>query len=349
MLYYQASRIAEGKKVKTFVTLSIVTILCCVLLANADKPVAMTEEEMKAVNKFFRSKFEEAQSLSEAYNYEAALKITDSILILRPDADANFRQALVSLRVKCNEGIIQQRIVHSYILVPKKLCEVGERAQFTIRIDNLTENDVRIFNRGLENSIFGRLEKEVCEYSIDGSSRVSRTPAYIRYESDIILRKGEGWEKSYFIETSQLGNFQGKFRRYTLRGVLRPAEMECKNERFSRNLFLEPATIDVLPTGCAKYTERPVEAIRDSIMRLTQPSEEARSESEAQSMLFYASFYLPAESVDEAVGLIIGSLDKMSASSARTAMGVLTNLTSESYAFEIEAWKKWWVRKTKKE
>jgi hypothetical protein len=334
---------------KILVILGIVAALSCVLLADSQKSVTMTEEEMKAVDKFFRGKFEEAKSYFETHNYETALKLIDSILALRPDAEAAFRQEAVSLRVKCNEGIVQQRVVKSYILVPKKVCEIEEEVEFKIRIDNLTENDVHIFNRGLENSIFGRLEEEVCEYALDGTSRVSRAPVVMRNDSDIILRKGEGWEKNYFIDTKKLGTFEGKFRRYTLRGVLRPAEMECRGERFSRYLPLEPVTIDILPKGCARYAQSSVQVIRDSVMRLTQRSDEtARSESEGQTMLFYASFYVPAESLDEIVGLIIGSLDKLTASVARTAMGVLTNLTSEAHGFEVEAWKKWWARKANK-
>jgi hypothetical protein len=334
---------------KIFVILVTVAALSCVLLADSQKTVTMTEEEMKAVDKFFRAKFEEAKSYCEARKYDAALKLTDSILTLRPDAEANFRQEVVSLRVKCEEGIIQQSVVRSYILVPKSVCEVSERVEFKIRVDNLSEGEVRIFSGGRERSIFGRLEREVYEYALDGTSRISRAPVVMRNTADIVLRKGEGWEKSYFIETEGLGSFEGKFRRYILRGVLRPAEMECGGERFSRDLPLGAVTIDVLPEGCARYARSPVEVIRDSVMHLTQRSDEtARSESEGQTMLFYASFYVPAESLDEVVGLIIGSLDKLSAPAARTAMGVLTNLTAEAYGFEVEAWKKWWARKVKK-
>lgn len=328
---------------KFFAIAVVVTAFCCVLLANGQN-VNMTEEEMKAVDKFFRGKFEKAKSYAEAHNYETALKLVDAILTLHPEV--GFRDEVVSLRVKCEEGMIQQSVVKSYISVPKNVCEVSEQVEFKIRVDNLTEDEARIFTKGLENSIFGRLEREVREYSIDGMSRFSRAPEFVRNVPDITLRKGEGWEKSYFIETKGLGSFEGRFRRYVLWGALRPAEMECGNERFSRYLPLEPVTIDVLPEGCGKYAQRPVEVVRDSVMRLIQRSGEGgRTEREAQSMLFYASFYVPAGSLHEVAGLIIGSLDKLSASGARTAMGVLTNLTGEAHGFEAEAWKRWWARK----
>jgi hypothetical protein len=332
---------------KMFVILGIMAAFSCVLLADAQKSVTMTEEEMKTVDKFFRAKFEEAKSYCEARKYDAALKLIDAILILHPEV--SFRQEVVSLRVKCEEGMIQQSVVRSYILVPKSVCEVGERVEFRIRVDNLSGDEVRIFSGGQERSILGRLEREVYEYALDGTSRISRAPVVVRNTADIVLRRGEGWEKSYFIDTEGLGSFEGKFRRYILRGVLRPAEMEFGGERFSRDLPLEPVTIDVLPEGCARYARSPVEVIRDSVMHLTQHSDEtARSESEGQTMLFYASFYVPAESLDEVVGLIIGSLDKLSSLAARTAMGVLTNLTAEAHGFEVEEWKKWWARKVNK-
>lgn len=312
----------------------------------ASKPPALSTGEQAAVEKFLGLKVEEVRQHVSGHNYDFALRLIDAILMVAPNT--RFKRELQQLHIKANQGMLQQKVLRTYLFCSKKVHSIGDMIEVKLRIKNISPDEVSMPHNAEQARNFGVLLETTYSYELPGSSRMRRTQLTIKQDSAIVLKKNQVWEKTFKIDTSRIKSRQPVIRRYVLQAVLRPAEIVSGDERFSRYLSTGELEIWVMPSEHLNLAKDALGHLREAtsfIQGKPIPGELAiDSNSKAQVAAFYSTFFLARKDRLKAVRELVRALEKAAGDTARVLMGSLSYLTKEPHGTSREDWLDWWKK-----
>lgn len=312
---------------------------------------ALTSVERAAVEKFFGLKVEETRRALRAHNYKLALQLVDAILVVNPQT--RHKKVLQDMRISANQGLLQQEIVRVYLYSPKKVYALGEKVEIKLRVRNISEGEVTFPHTAAQPRNFGTLRKFTYTYELSGSWRTRRTPAVIKQDSPIVLKKNQVWEKSYEIDTSGVEGEEPLMRRYVLQAQVRPAEIITgEEEKFTRPLTTGKLEIWAMPKKYLAYSKNAFPNLKEAVSFIRGERVPGQlllaDQATARVALFYSVFFVGERERSEALNLLMEALAAAAGETARTITGSLTFLTSEPYGSSKKDWLNWWQRKSER-
>lgn len=307
----------------------------------------LSPDEEKAVEKFIFLKAGEARQAVENRNFDYAVRLIDSILLLAPETP--LKNELKELRIKAAQEKLQRDVARAYLYCAKKVYKAGEKIEVKLRIRNLTSEKITLPLTDEQSRNFGVLVKEIHDYKLLGSTRMRRSQLVMKQDSPIVLEENQLWEKTFEIDTSRVGGAQPVFRRYVLQAVMRPVEIVTGSERFSRYLATGELEIRVMPPEHAPLAGNALEHLVEAtsfIAGKPVPGEMALDETGmAQTAVFYSVFFLTGPQAQEAMAHLFEALEASAGDTSRVLMGCLSFLTGEKFGTSREDWLNWWKKR----
>lgn len=303
--------------------------------SDAEREVEAQRRERAVIERFLRSKLDEARELYRRRQYQGAYRIADAILTLDPEV--SFRQEVRRLRRAAEARHLAKTVV-LVTFEPKGGADFPvEKLDGTIVVENLGQEPLTI-GLGAESTL-GLLEYTVFEFYGDGSEWTTQGTVVVHAEEDFRLASGDSRRLRFSTEIPR-GRGTPVMQYFSVTGMLRPRSLESGDEFIARNVPWDATEVLLLAED--------LEPLRDDPWKTLVAAYEAYDSRRVAASGFYWIWELKEmgepghERREETIDFLLSQLDpELDQGLDRLTMRLLEQVTGKSLKPTKETWFRW--------
>lgn len=305
--------------------------------------IPLTPEQRKVVEEYFKMKFEHAIALFEMGDYENCLALIDAILIVEPSI--SIRPQLVRLRLRCKDMIINKRFLHLSFHTDRPYYQYGQTAILNVQIRNLSREVISIdrTEQRMSNDSAVRSSRNlppassfmsICmtDHDFLGNSISEPFERPIEFPERLVLAPGESWKMEIPFDTAFGLPDRGTYRTFRFNIVSSFVKVTGREHAFYRRLSFPQTTVRVLPLEFdARLEANPLQSMIDALQQGNMRD------------LFHSAIIMPDDRKQQAIDILVKSLEESSPEAKRVVMVCLGHITGRNLGVSEARWLKWWT------
>lgn len=303
--------------------------------SEAEREVEAQRRERAVIERFLRSKLDEARELYRRRQYQGAYRIADAILTLEPEV--SFRQEVRRLRRAAEARHLAKTVV-LVTFEPKGGAGFPvERLDGTIVVENLGQDPLTV-GLGAESTL-GLLEYTLFEFYGDGSEWTTQGTVVVHGEEDFQLASGDA-RRLHFSTEIPRGRGTPVMQYFSVAGMLRPRSLESGDEFIARNVPWDSTEVLLLAED--------LESLRADPWKTLVEAYEAYDSRRVAASGFYWIWELKqmgepgSERRDETIDFLLAQLDpEVDQGLDRLTMRLLEQVTGKNLKPTKETWFRW--------
>lgn len=301
---------------------------------EADPVPADPATDVATIEKYFRGRFEQAAELFRQGRFGRAQAIVDAILTLEPALP--FRAEVLDLAAELKKRQLLIGSLSPHLDCPEFLAW-GEPVVLDFFVENVGASAFAFLasnenEEGETQHSQLRVEAELVQYDISGSSHTQLLPLSTRLENDVRIGPEERWSGTLRFDPMSHKRPGLVVARIRIRSWLQVVEITEGTPLPPSGIHFLPVTVTFLHSDYLQFTRDPVTSFLKAVA--------AGKRREA----FLASFLVPRGQYRRVLDEVVARLAGLPPEMSRTLFGILQRWTGERPTNDsAEHWRAWWA------
>jgi len=281
-------------------------------------------------DRYVKAKLRDAHAAAKRGNYQRGYDITNALLILEPQS--MYVEDIRKVRKYCDNWITQTSLVRSRLMPAAPGGAVGGRHEFTLRMENVFKQAVRIlYDPGTPEKPSRPVvvvEITCRKLDVHGGETIAMRSVEVHVEHEIPIAMGAQWEHVFSIEVDDFPADTEDVRIYTIGAWTQPMKLDYGIGTVTKRLLFEPAVFKAVPQKHDHLLENPLKSLELTLA--------AGTVNEA----FIAAMLISEEQKPLAVELLVKELERAEKAEGRVVLAqILTTLTGHQLGLDVKRWR----------
>ncbi len=293
----------------------------------------VSQKELSTIEKYYYGKYLQALRLFKLEKYQQAIGMINAIRLLEPKISC--RSTLKQLKIKCEEQLLQQKILKATLIASKEIYERGDQIEITLGLENLTLAPVEV---SLGEMNLAVVYVTVAEYGPLGAfNSISRMEEVELPAEDIKMNPSDLWKTTFVIDTSRDNPQSINYATYTINLEIRPKKLKSISGETIRKITTPVLRLKVFPPDVDPVLQNPLKALGKAL------------DGGIPVDIFLCALLVPEKDYEKELALLMPALKNSDEQTEKAIMNCLKHITGLPFAIDKQIWLGWWQGRQKKE